>query len=309
MASTIINQQKSSILFFLLLVLGVCFFFVSSSKRHSAKSSSIIESITAFIPVSGSTQSLRKNTKMDAVFSSLRSKRIAARNRKYQNYRLGDVVLGHITFQNRHEYSSYSMLVSYYQKEFPGTIATEYLLDPDKPRTNNNEHLLDPVFLKIINSRLKNILPMETPSPTSAVVHLRLGDVMFNASDQWMYDTVASNNLHYVFPMKYYETVVLPNIPKNIRSIVLTGNTYHWATDRSRSNAIRQKHQDESLKYVALISKYFEAKGFEVTKRINKGTPDEDFLFMVGSRLFVRAGGGYSRLVGKIVSQRRGLVL
>ena len=294
MASTIIKQQKSSILFFLLLVLGI--------------QSSIIESITAFIPVS-STQSLRKNTKMDAVFSSLRSKRIAARNRKYQNYRLGDVVLGHITFQNRHEYSSYSMLVSYYQKEFPGTIATEYLLDPDKPRTNNNEHLLDPVFLKIINSRLKNILPMETPSPTSAVVHLRLGDVMFNASDQWMYDTVASNNLHYVFPMKYYETVVLPNIPKNIRSIVLTGNTYHWATDRSRSNAIRQKHQDESLKYVALISKYFEAKGFEVTKRINKGTPDEDFLFMVGSRLFVRAGGGYSRLVGKIVSQRRGLVL
>ena len=126
MASTIIKQHKSSILFFLLLVLGVCFFFVSFNNNHSAESSSIIvESITAFIPVF-STQSFRKNTKMDAVFSSLRSKRIAARNRKYQNYRLGDVVLGHITFQNRHEYSSYSMLVSYYQKEFPGTIATEY---------------------------------------------------------------------------------------------------------------------------------------------------------------------------------------
>ena len=211
----------------------------------------------------------------------------------WKPYRLADIIKN-----AGYEGVSYQALLTTYTQKFPNSIATEYLTKNKKKDFNEK------LFFEMIENRLKIGYGNVNYFIPVAVVHLRLGDVINNASKQWhgysKYHYNGPNNgyTQYVYPYQYYNSIVLPVIPKNVKTIHLVGSTVHSYND---------KHISESKKYVSLVTQYFISKGYKVTSRIDSGaTPDEDFLYMASSTFFVQSGGGYSKFIAKIVKLRGG---
>ena len=83
-----------------------------------------------------------------------------------------------------------------------------------------------------------------------------------------------------------------------IKDVLITTVTYHGRTI-DRSNDI----------YLSNIKNFLKEHGFRVYLRIDCGIPDKDFIFMSNADVFIQSGGGYSRLVAKMVKMNGGTVL
>lgn len=84
------------------------------------------------------------------------------------------------------------------------------------------------------------------------------------------------------------EHLYLGNTNQNINKIlIITG--FHTDTNH-----------DKSLQYIKKIISLFKSNNFSVENRINYD-PDEDFLIMSNSNYFVPSGGGFSKVIKKIL--------
>mmetsp|Transcript_28269 Transcript_28269/g.60245 ORF Transcript_28269/g.60245 Transcript_28269/m.60245 type:complete len:93 (+) Transcript_28269:695-973(+) len=59
---------------------------------------------------------------------------------------------------------------------------------------------------------------------------------------------------------------------------------------------------------VKQVRDLFSEHGYQVSQRINCGTPDEDFIFMSSYKYYITGGGGFSQLVGNMVERNGGKV-
>lgn len=202
---------------------------------------------------------------------------------KWMDYRLSDAVHGSVP--NRREYAGAG-------KFGAATIVSEYLAN------TKSKSLRSDVLYEVLKPKL-----LTTVGNDTAVLHLRSGDTA--CQDCW--DQVKhirwANRLSniYVFPKAYYEHILqsLKNIPE-VTSVVITTSLYH--------GKLREGDISMAMLNVKLVSEFFSKHGYQVSERVDCGTPDEDFIFMSSHKYFITGGGGYSQLLGKMVKHNGGQV-
>ena len=225
----------------------------------------------------------------------------------WSKYSLGDVVKGYSKGYDK----------NYYRKEFPASLAVEFLdildkMEKDGKGLSGDERLL--TFCQLVSVRSKKG-GYAVPEKQAAVIHLRLSDAFDypvrvgggkrpvlkhqSGADAWMHGgkRTSSNGQSYIYAREYYEKVA-SSLPPTVESVVLVGSGKHKA---SKESMIASKD------FIALAASFFRDLGFDTTVRLSEGTPDEDFIYLSNARVFVYGGGGYSKNAGICVTQFGGI--
>jgi hypothetical protein len=203
-----------------------------------------------------------------------------------KSYRLGDMISNSWRWKNNAQ--------DYHYKNFPNSIATEYM---KKTKKYSNYNLL----FDIISERTKHT--NDLPDKNDIIVHLRTGDVIEENQDDviTILSTYSYLNEHehtnYAPPLEYIEDKISKISIKIIRKIILvSGSHTHTKTPKS-------------CKYIKIIKKYFEYKGYKVELRLGMNA-DDDFIFMCNARYFVPStNGGYTKLITNMVKMMGNQVL
>jgi hypothetical protein len=66
---------------------------------------------------------------------------------------------------------------------------------------------------------------------------------------------------------------------------------------------------EKSWVYATCMRDAIERAGWEVSLQVNGGTPDQDFYFMSNANKIIVSTGGFSRLIGRLVSFHGGKVI
>ena len=192
-------------------------------------------------------------------------------------YRLGDIIKGEKWRRS---------LGDYHKKCFPNSIAVEYM--------RRTDYSYD---YKVLGDIIGGI-PLY-PSKNTLIIHLRCGDVLekspYSVSEHLNSELRYKNGIYYVKPRSYYNRI-LQNIKKyDITNVeIITG--FH-----------NSKKYPKSIVYINAIKYMFDFK--YKTRIISGRSPDYDFAYMSHSKYFVKSGGGFSRLIGKMVERNNGICL
>ena len=198
------------------------------------------------------------------------------------NYRLGDVI--EFEHFNKRFYVKLIYRIFYYN-----TIADTYL-----KRVKNNEGPNYDLLYEIIREKEKDF---QVPNQDDLVVHIRIGDVI-----DWEYSgdieelLLGKQIFEYAKNYNYFSSNI-EKIKDKISRVILVGG-YHTNEDHSRSEL-----------YINKISNFIEKLGYKVETRIDKGTADEDFIYMANSKYFFHSGGRYSNLIKKMVKMKNGYTI
>ena len=194
-------------------------------------------------------------------------------------YRLGDVIF------NKKINNIFNRTL--YKTKWRNSIASEYYSKCTK--YEDYDTLYNIVKLK---TSIKNI-----PDSKSLVIHLRTGDtieyeytgsiddLLEGKSDYRGYD-----GWYYLKDYKFFETNI--SKLKDLINKVIIVSSFH-----NTKNPVRSKI------YINKIKDYINKLGYDVELRIDKYSPDEDFLYMSNSSYFLRTGGGYSKLINEMVKK------
>jgi len=205
---------------------------------------------------------------------------------KYNNgvpYRLGDVYI----FGKGKRYNE----ISYHEKAFPGSIASEYL---------KNLKMYDLKNIKLLMSIInKKSIKEKPPGKDSLVLHARLGDVLCEYKKDWNRrkggHTKMINHYSKKDDEEFWKNILKKMNDNNLNKVyIVTG--FHF-----------KKCIEESLKVLKKHELFFKNAGKEVVLRIYK-EPDEDLLWMSKSSHFATTGGGFGRLIQEIVKEKGGKV-
>ena len=216
---------------------------------------------------------------------------------KWHKYRLSDALHGYI-----YNYENKNFLESY-KKSLGHTIVSEYF---DK-FANISQNFLKyggktnaKVFMDILSEAKTIHIPKNT-----AVCHVRIGRAVvhalkeFNTNHKEVTKDKTYDWSRYVYPVHYYQSLVPRLHSLNVTNIIMVGSTIHDSA----------KWKKESYKYIGFLEDFFVANEFNVQRRIDCNTPDEDFVFMSTAPIFIRGGGGFSAFIGKAVTLHDNKVL
>jgi hypothetical protein len=203
-----------------------------------------------------------------------------------KGYRLGDMISNSWRWKNTGQ--------AYHYKHFPNSIATEYM-KKTKEYSNYN------VLFYIISERTK--YTNDLPDKNDIVVHLRAGDVIEENPDDVItilstYSYMDNNKWsNYTPPLEYLDNKISKiNINKIQKIILVSGSHIYSKTPKS-------------CKYIEIVKKYFEYKGYQVELRLGMNS-DDDFIFMCNAKYFVPStSGGYTKLITNIVKMMGNQVL
>lgn len=184
-------------------------------------------------------------------------------------YRLGDCVSG----SSRRSGGKHP--VGYHLHKYKYSIAAEYMRKTGK---NNQYDILYDIVKKRTKIRHKLY-------DNYINIHLRTGDVFADKE----------NEKKFTKNISYYEKTIkyIKNNINNKNVLIISG--WHVIRPTDWDN-----WKDKSLEHIELIKKLFGKNGYNVTTRLNEDA-DEDFIIMSNSKYFVQSGGGYSKLIGKMV--------
>jgi hypothetical protein len=156
-------------------------------------------------------------------------------------------------------------------------------------------------------------VPLASNEAPRVTLHARTGDVM-TGNDCWRVQCSqiscprchVQHNRSYVFPKAYY-TSILGKIPSG-STIVVVSNPYHFvnAEERSRHGQVTISR---SKIYLEQLVAYLSERGFCPIYHGDDKTPDEDFVMMATSDIFIAGGGGFSAFAADIVKRRGGLAV
>jgi hypothetical protein len=149
------------------------------------------------------------------------------------------------------------------------------------------------ILFDIISERTK--YTNDLPDKNDIIVHLRAGDVIEDNSDDVItilsiYSYMNENEwTNYTPPLEYLDDKISKININIIRKIILvSGSHTHTKTPKS-------------CKYIEIIKKYFEYKGYQVELRLGMNA-DDDFIFMCNAKYFVPSTSGeYTKLITNIV--------
>ena len=173
------------------------------------------------------------------------------------NYSLGDCI-------NRDPHNTnFNRL--WYRLYFNNTIADQYYRNTNKTNDYKTLH-------KIVSDRTKD---SKIPDQDSLIIHLRIGDVIdieYTGEIDKILHAKGSHPDDYIRNYNYFDQKIAnyEKIKLN-KQIILVGG-YRMNLDHSRSE-----------EYIEKLKKHFESKGYTITKRIDKGDPDEDFIYVTAN--------------------------
>jgi hypothetical protein len=172
----------------------------------------------------------------------------------------------------------YDNLIKNVHEDFPNSIGAKYY---SLTRKNNELDILN----QIIHS--SEFIKYHSPKNTCSL-HLRLGDIF---SKNLM-------NNYYYRPISYYENHVIPQLKKyEIKEIYIIAGAHI------------NIHIDKSMEYLINLIGILEKHNVNIKKIRLGNSPDDDFVFMCTSKYFIRSGGGYSKLICKMIKKNNGIVI
>lgn len=197
-----------------------------------------------------------------------------------QPYRLGDSLNGNcprtISKGKECKYPT-----GYHLHKYKYSISADYMRKTDKDRQYN-----------IVNNIVKKRSRIRHKLYDNYInIHLRTGDVFSSEKNR---KTFTKNISYYEKVIKYLKK----NNINNKKVLIITG--WHIIRPKEWDKHKKYNWKDLSLKHIEDVKKLFEKNGYHVTTRLNEDS-DEDFIIMSNSKYFVQSGGGYSRLIGKMV--------
>ena len=178
---------------------------------------------------------------------------------------------------------------------YKDTIAAEYLIRTKKFK--------DHELLKKIISEFKIKKNVHIPSQNEWVVHIRTGDVIDKAIldvDDFCKEYIRVDGkglapVRYVSPLSTFRKKIEKAKNKNITNVTIC-SAFHLSNNNEKSEL-----------YLSRVFDLF--KDFNLTKRINKFTPDEDFIYMCNSKYFTYTNGGFSHIAKSQVQMNNGILL
>lgn len=199
--------------------------------------------------------------------------------RKYP-YRLGDFIKGYI-----YENQKNNFLI--YNKIYKNKLALKYYNKvknlPDDKKWNNFD---------ILNKLTKSNKKLDV------VLHLRIGDVIGDYNKKTNTFEQRAGNKKYTY---FYQPNVYINIAKELKKMNI-----------KKINVFYGSHTDDfdenNKLYVTKIKNIFESNNIKFIES-STNNADEDFILMSNSKIFIKSGGSYSRIISKLVLKRDGRVI
>ena len=200
-------------------------------------------------------------------------------NEEWIDYRLGDIVKGHFLDTKNKSY------IDKIQSRFKGSIGGEYLkITEKKPNID--------VFFNLIKEKSINLENLK-----NCYLHLRLGDVLDNDLDPEKLPDKWSDKSKYNY--SYEKIKKLCKYLKyfyNINEITIVGGAH------------RKFNLKKSLNFFNNIKNIFKNNNFKVNVRLGNN-PDDDLIFMCNSKIFIKACGGFSKLIADYVKYNNNIVI
>lgn len=197
---------------------------------------------------------------------------------EYYGYRLGDMV-NHLSSRNGDDGKTF------HYKNFPNSIASKYMKETNE--TNNIN-----ILYKIVKNTYGDMAPSDC-----LVIHLRVGDVLninYTVEDM-LQKHVKQKWDSYVKPLKFFFDKNKKMDNYGIKKVILVAGSHY--------NMCFYK----STIYINCIKIFFEKKGKHVILRLGKDT-DNDIVFMSSAKYFSKTGGGFSKIVEKLVKKNGGII-
>ncbi len=202
-------------------------------------------------------------------------------NNGWLYYRLGDAVkcYGNV---NKEMYLKY-----------PNSIAADYYLKTknlDKKNQKNNLEVLE----KIINSR--KVLP-NLPENNSIVLHIRLGDTIKDfKNNEFIFSKTHGNWASDISKLRgTLQEIKKVNSKNKIKKVYLV-----YGAHKKNINV------KVNLKFLEEVRNIIRSENLKI-QEINTN-PDDDFVFMCHSKIFIKSGGGFSKLISKIIRKKGGKI-
>lgn len=204
-----------------------------------------------------------------------------------KHYRLGDVIL------HKGDYWRESNKYILENKEYEDSILRNYIEACPGNNLNNVNPEYAKILLNIVNKKIKDkkyILPKNN----ELVIHLRLGDVL----------------VHSWFLEKNYKQIINSFIKKfNIEKVTFC-TAFHYGdySEKNRWIYDDDKHKQNIFKLSEKINNIIKIPNIYIDF-ISSENPDDDFIYMVKSKHFVKDHGGFSKLISDVqVYQASGIL-
>ncbi len=203
----------------------------------------------------------------------------------WMGYRLSDMTC-HERAMNTIHHRLYHYVV------FPDSVASAYLWA--KYPAEDYVKLLQILKRKYWKS-------VEPPTADSAVIHVRVGDVVETASDEkWAslqsYST-QSFNLGKQATLGYYAERLESLRSQGVSTVTIVAGSH-----------FKYKSYPRSYAFIDLVDAEARSMGMTVHRRIG-GNPDRDVAFMTRAPYYVGPPGGFGAMVANLVKENGGVVL
>ena len=197
---------------------------------------------------------------------------------KWKNYRLGDVLKGFIRKDNNFDY------INYIKRKFKNSLANLFI-----KKTGGNKN--DKIMYDIISTNSKNIKNIHTS------IHLRLGDVIVDGDKPELLPSIYKDKKMFNYPLSTYI-----KIAHTLKTVYFINKIHLFG------GCHRNKNINESIKFIQNIRNIFKIYGIKTILHLGNN-PDDDFVKMCNSKIFIKAGGGYSRLIANYVFHKKNIVI
>ena len=221
-----------------------------------------------------------------------------------------------------------------FRDKYPGSIAFQYAEEARECCSDWD------LLARIVRER-----GGEQPAASTLVIQVRAGDVIDNDEHsvlelltfQMAYSTYCSSAFprrptqwwewasgtarpthagwcEYVRPLGYYRDV-LRSVPKAVERVELVSGS-HWPLSDDGANHVFDanantgllRSYEKSWRYLQTLRSAFAELGYPTTMRLGR-TPDEDIAYVSRARFFLPSGGGFSRLLTKLVHLNGGQIV
>jgi hypothetical protein len=222
---------------------------------------------------------------------------------KYPEYRMADVVstveyrdspIGHVKRLKPYVRDNEN-LQDYIFRMFPNSIATQYL---KKTKRINDTDVLSEIIDEFMPSR-----SIKIPADDVMVLHLRVGDVIDRTDipvEDFLNQRVDSfKALYPKQPPQDWSGVYVRCLASFDRALKKTKELGFRKISLVYGFHIRQPI-DKSKEYLAALAQHAQSQGFEV-ELVTHTDADVCFAYACKAKHFIPGGGGFSKLISKVV--------
>ena len=221
------------------------------------------------------------------IYTMLNYKEFFSNNVEWRDYRLGDILKGYFNVNLNKKNKKYLENLKLY---FYDSLGHKYY-----ERTNGERNLNE--LYDLINQESKKI---NKEKFVDVCMHVRLGDVIVDGNNPNLLPSKYKDKKSFNYPLETYNKIFyeLKNKYK-IKKVTIFGGIHR---------KMKKQILNESKKFIENLKNISKIYNLDVSFRLGNN-PDEDFLLMSNAKIFIMAGGGFSKTISNYVSYKRNIVI